>query len=78
VTVRDFGSGVPEESLAMIFEPFFRVDDDRSRSSGGVGLGLSIARRSIDLHRGRIEAGNARPGLRVTIELPIASEDSTG
>jgi two-component system sensor histidine kinase CpxA len=72
VTIRDFGSGVPEEALGMIFEPFFRVDDDRSRASGGVGLGLSIARRSIDLHRGRIEAANARPGLRVSIALPIA------
>jgi signal transduction histidine kinase len=46
------------------------VDDDRSRTSGGVGLGLSIARRAIDLHRGRIEAHNAHPGLRVEIDLP--------
>jgi signal transduction histidine kinase len=73
VTVRDFGTGVPEESLGMIFEPFFRVDDDRSRSSGGVGLGLSIARRAIELHRGRIEATNAEPGLRVAIELPLTT-----
>ncbi len=75
VSIRDFGTGVPEESLRMIFEPFFRVDDDRSRSSGGVGLGLSIARRAIDLHLGRIEATNAQPGLRVRIELPLATED---
>jgi two-component system sensor histidine kinase CpxA len=74
VSVRDFGSGVPDEALSMIFEPFFRVDDDRSRSSGGIGLGLSIARRAIDLHRGKIEATNARPGLKVAIELPIADD----
>jgi signal transduction histidine kinase len=70
IVIRDFGTGVPDEALGSIFKPFFRVDDDRSRTSGGVGLGLSIARRAIDLHRGRIEAQNDRPGLRVVIELP--------
>ena len=75
ITVRDFGTGVPDEALSSIFKPFFRVDDDRSRTSGGVGLGLSIARRAIDLHLGRIEAQNARPGLRVVIELPIAADE---
>jgi signal transduction histidine kinase len=72
ITVRDRGTGVPDEALEWIFNPFFRVDDDRSRSSGGVGLGLAIARRAIELHRGRIEAQNAGPGLRVVIELPAA------
>jgi len=72
ITVRDFGSGVPEESLTRIFEPFYRVEDDRSRSAGGVGLGLSITRRAIALHRGKVTAGNADPGLAVTIELPEA------
>jgi two-component system, OmpR family, sensor kinase len=76
ITVRDFGTGVPDEALGSIFKPFFRVDDDRSRSSGGVGLGLSIARRAIDLHRGRIEAHNACPGLRVVIELPVSTSDT--
>lgn len=73
VTVRDYGVGVPEDSLAAIFDPFFRVGEDRSRSAGGVGLGLSIARRAVELHHGRITAHNASPGLRVTIELPFAS-----
>jgi signal transduction histidine kinase len=75
ITIRDFGTGVPDEALTSIFKPFFRVDDDRSRSSGGVGLGLSIARRAIDLHRGKIEAQNAHPGLRVVIELPVSIDD---
>jgi signal transduction histidine kinase len=74
ITIRDYGTGVPDDALARIFNPFFRVDDDRSRISGGVGLGLAIALRAIDLHRGRIEAQNARPGLRVMIELPIENE----
>ncbi|MDR3636989.1 MAG: ATP-binding protein [Isosphaeraceae bacterium] len=74
ITVRDYGTGVPEEALAAIFEPFFRVGEDRSRSGGGVGLGLSIARRAVELHGGRISARNAGPGLGVTIELPTVHE----
>ena len=46
ITVRDFGTGVPDESLPAIFQPFYRVDDERSRSRGGVGLGLSITQRA--------------------------------
>lgn len=74
ITVRDYGPGVPEETLALLFEPFYRVDSDRNRVSGGVGLGLSIARRAIELHHGSIRASNAKPGLCVEIELPTALE----
>ena len=70
ITVRDYGPGVPEELLHQIFEPFFRVEQAREEESGGVGLGLSIAKRSIRLHRGTIVAGNAEPGLRVQIRIP--------
>jgi len=72
LSVRDHGPGVPDELLSTIFEPFFRVERDRSRASGGIGLGLAIARRAVDLHRGRISARNAHPGLVVNIELPLA------
>ena len=68
--MRDHGPGVPDDLLGAIFEPFVRVEGDRSRASGGVGLGLAIARRAVDLHRGRITAQNAHPGLLVRIELP--------
>jgi signal transduction histidine kinase len=71
--VRDRGPGVPEEALPRIFDAFYRVDSDRARSSGGVGLGLSIARRAIELHKGAIRARNAQPGLEVEMELPAAS-----
>jgi two-component system sensor histidine kinase CpxA len=72
LTIRDQGLGVPEAHLSDIFRPFFRVDNDRSRSSGGVGLGLAIARRAVEVHQGRISAHNASPGLLVMIELPSA------
>ena len=72
VTVRDYGPGVPEDALGLLFEPFYRVEADRNRGSGGVGLGLSIARRAIQLHHGSIQAANANPGLRVQIDLPEA------
>jgi two-component system sensor histidine kinase CpxA len=70
LSIRDYGPGVPEESLANLFKPFFRVEADRNRSSGGVGLGLSIAQRAVAVHQGMIRARNARPGLLVEIELP--------
>ena len=70
VAVRDFGPGVPDETLERIFDPFYRVEDDRNRRQGGSGLGLSIARRAVDLHGGSIHARNANPGLLVEICLP--------
>jgi two-component system sensor histidine kinase CpxA len=71
VSVRDRGPGVPEESLAHIFDPFYRVEKDRGRTSGGVGLGLAIAKRAVELHRGQMRASNMHPGLQVEIDLPL-------
>jgi two-component system sensor histidine kinase CpxA len=69
ISIRDRGPGVPEEALTKIFDAFYRVDPDRNRSSGGVGLGLAIARRAVELHNGRLRAKNVDPGLLVEIEL---------
>jgi two-component system sensor histidine kinase CpxA len=71
--VQDSGPGVPAEMLDKIFQPFFRVDVSRTAATGGVGLGLAIAQRAVALHKGRIHAENAQPGLRVRIELPLAA-----
>ena len=71
VSVRDQGPGVPEEMLGTIFKPFFRVESDRGRDSGGIGLGLAIAQRAVVLHHGEISAHNAKPGLAVEVRLPM-------
>jgi signal transduction histidine kinase len=72
LSVRDHGPGVPESELVHIFEPFYRVSEARERASGGVGLGLSIAERTVKLHGGSIRAENVPGGLQITIELPLA------
>ncbi|MFE0017805.1 ATP-binding protein [Mesorhizobium sp. NPDC059054] len=68
VTVSDCGPGVAPEHLAEIFTPFARVGDHPS--IGGHGLGLAIAKHSLELHGGRIWATPAEAGLVVTMEIP--------
>lgn len=74
ITVRDFGPGVPEAAISRIFDPFFRVEDARDTNGGGSGMGLSIAKRAVQVHHGGITAENASPGLRVQITIPLASQ----
>jgi len=59
--VIDDGPGIPEADLERVFDPFFRVDRSRSRKTGGYGLGLSICKRIVEAHGGRIDASN-NPG----------------
>ncbi|MGE3275927.1 MAG: sensor histidine kinase [Vicinamibacterales bacterium] len=74
VEVRDHGPGVAPGELERIFTPFHRSEPARNRATGGVGLGLAIARRAIDLHHGTIAAANAgNGGLVVTIRLPAGA-----
>lgn len=72
LTVRDYGPGVPEESLESLFRPFYRVDTGRDRDRGGVGLGLSIAQRALRVHGATIEAHNVEGGgLLVEMRIPL-------
>jgi len=73
LSVRDDGTGVPEESLPLLFKPFYRVDNSRGMSTGGMGLGLAIVRNAVLVHGGTITAQNVVPhGLQIDISLPIA------
>jgi signal transduction histidine kinase len=71
IVVADEGPGIPPDKLEQVFEPFFRLDASRSRESGGVGLGLSIARDIARAHGGSLELRN-RPqgGLDAILTLP--------
>lgn len=74
IVVRDHGPGVPASGLERIFSPFHRVESSRTRTENdaGVGLGLSIARRAVEVHGGTIAAENAPGGgLRITIRVPL-------
>ena len=75
ILVRDHGPGVPESELDKIFQPFYRVENDRNRESGGSGLGLAITDRVVRIHGGSIRARNATPsGLEIEIRLPLRRE----
>lgn len=72
IRVRDFGEGVPNDALSLIFQPFYRVADARERASGGFGLGLSITAEAVRLHNGQVRAENCPGGgLRVEVNLPL-------
>ena len=72
VSVADTGEGISEEHLPYIFERFYKVDDARSRKTGGAGLGLAIAKQMVELHGGRIwvesEVGK---GSKFSFTLPV-------
>ena len=72
IGVSDCGPGVPAEELDKIFRPFYRIDDARGRSTGGVGLGLAITEQAVRLHGGSVRASNlAEGGLLVEIRIPL-------
>jgi two-component system sensor histidine kinase CpxA len=70
VTVSDNGPGVPDDMLEKIFDPLFRVQNDRSRDTGGTGLGLAIVRTCVEACGGKVSARNRTPsGLEIEIAL---------
>lgn len=72
VVVRNQGEGIPQEELENIFQPFYRIEETRT-ATGGFGLGLSLATRIVQLHRGSIRV-SSQPGghTNFTIHLPSA------
>lgn len=70
VSVSNFGKTIPKEKLAMIFDKFYRLDDARSTSSGGAGLGLAIAKEIVTAHGGTIGATSENQITTFTVTLP--------
>lgn len=73
ITVEDNGPGIPEDQLSEVFKPFVRVEKSRNASTGGVGLGLSIAQDIVHSHGGEITLSRSLDlgGLRVEIVIPV-------
>ncbi|MEX2035542.1 MAG: ATP-binding protein, partial [Xanthobacteraceae bacterium] len=71
ITIDDEGPGISETELKRVLEPFYRVEESRSRETGGVGLGLAIALSVVQTHGGELILSN-RPagGLRALVRLP--------
>jgi signal transduction histidine kinase len=72
VEVRDDGPGIGDEHRERVFDRFYRIDDARSRASGGAGLGLAIARWAVELNGGRLELESAL-GEGSTFRVHLAS-----
>ncbi len=74
VKVRDTGLGIPAEMLPRIFEMFIQVDRSLERSQGGLGVGLTLVKRLVEMHGGSVEARSDGPGMgsEFTVRLPVA------
>ena len=77
-TVQDSGIGIPEDELLRIFERFYKVDKARDRKIGGNGLGLSLVKKIIDIHGGKVSAESVLgEGATFTVALPKAVKETT-
>ena len=74
ISVADNGDGIAPEDISRVFDRFYRVDNNRARDTGGVGLGLAIAHALVKAHDGEIEVASpgAGQGSTFTIRLPLA------
>jgi signal transduction histidine kinase len=74
VSVRDNGIGIPSNMLTQVFEMFTQVDQSRSRSQGGLGIGLTLVKRLVELHAGSVEALSEGPdkGSEFVVRLPCS------
>ena len=71
IAVLDEGPGIPEAELERVFEPFYRLEASRNRETGGIGLGLTIARNIAHAHGGELKLRNrAGGGLEAVLTLP--------
>ena len=78
ITIEDDGPGIPDLDMGRVFQPFVRLDESRGQETGGIGLGLAIARSIVRGHGGDIVLQNrAEGGLAATIQLPSKAKTAT-
>ncbi len=75
VIIADNGPGIPDSEKEGIFVRFYRLD--QSRNSPGSGLGLSMTKAIVNLHKGSIEPENNKPGMRMVVQIPIEASPNT-
>ncbi len=79
IVIQDKGPGIPIADLERVFDPFTRLETSRSRETGGIGLGLPIARAILRAHGGDVILSNrSEGGLQATIALPLGRRPSSG
>ena len=74
ISVQDFGIGIEKNEQIKIFEKFYRTDKSRNKNSGGTGLGMSILKKIVDIHKGKINIHSKENiGTTITISFPIGN-----
>jgi PAS domain S-box-containing protein len=79
VTVKDTGIGIAADQMPRIFDMFTQIDGSLERSRGGLGIGLTLVQRLVEMHGGRLEASSEGPGKgsKFVVHLPVVIEAST-
>lgn len=82
IAVSDNGAGIPSEMLEGIFDMFGQVDQTLDRAQGGLGIGLALVRKLVELHEGTVKAESTGPGkgstFRITLPIKVARPEATG
>jgi signal transduction histidine kinase len=72
--VRDDGIGIPADRLSSLFDPFSQINSTLARTTGGLGIGLTIVKRLVELHSGTIEVATTGRGATFTVRLPLTAD----
>src|SRR5262249_8456061 len=78
VSIKDTGIGIDADHLPRIFDPFTQIDRSLEKSQGGLGIGLTLVKRLVEMHGGRVEAKSDGPGRgsELIVRLPVVVEAS--